>query len=174
MGAGETLARWEHGLLASNGDGDGALPVREIPPEWIDYNGHVHESRYLQLFADATDALLRAIGVDAAYVAAGGSYYTVETHLSHLGQLMAGDRVQVITQVLGADQKRLHLFHSAVREGDPDPVATAEHMLLHVDTRSARSAPAADAVLRRVEALARDHSALERPARAGRRISLPE
>ena len=174
-GAGATLARWEQGLLSSGSPGDGAtgVPAREIPPEWIDYNGHVHESRYLQLFADATDALLRAIGVDEAYVGAGASYYTVETHLSHLGQLVAGDRVRVITQVLGADEKRLHLFHSALRDGESEPVATAEQMLLHVDTRLSRAAPAAEGIRRQVEELVAAHSALERPARAGRRIALP-
>ena len=31
-----------------------------VLPDWIDYNGHVHESRYLQVFGDATDALLAA------------------------------------------------------------------------------------------------------------------
>jgi len=169
-GAGDTLARWEQGLL--NSSSDGGPPVRVVPPEWIDYNGHVHESRYLQLFADATDVLLRTVGIDEAYLGAGGSYYTVETHLSHLGQLVAGDRVQVVTQVLGADDKRLHVFHTALREGESAPVATAEQMLLHVDTGVSRAAPAGDGVLARVQALAASHAELERPARAGRRISL--
>ncbi len=92
-----------------------------FPPEWVDYNGHVHESRYLQLFADATDALLAELGVDAAYLASGGSYFTVETHLSHLRQLEAGDRVHVTTQVLDSDEKRLHVFHVLLRDGEADP-----------------------------------------------------
>ena len=33
-------------------------------PAWIDYNGHMAEFRYLQVFADASDALLLAIGLD--------------------------------------------------------------------------------------------------------------
>ena len=70
VGAGETLAAWERELMDTVAPPDrstGAamqaplrLLAREIPPDWIDYNGHVHESRYLQLFADATDALLRS------------------------------------------------------------------------------------------------------------------
>ena len=77
----------------------GAAPLRlhaaVVPPEWVDYNGHAHESRYLQVFGDTTDALLRTIGIDAAYLAAGGSYFTVETHLSHLGQARAEERLHV-------------------------------------------------------------------------------
>jgi carnitine 3-dehydrogenase len=179
VGAGRTLAEWEQGLLSDGPSADGALSeaplrlvAREVPPEWLDYNQHVHESRYLQLFADATDALLRALGVDAEYVASGGSYYTVETHLSHLGQLVAGDRVHVRTQVLGADDKRVHLFHTLVHEGQDDPVATAEQMLLHVDAVAGRAAPARDGVLENVLSLAAGHAELPRPARAGRRIAL--
>jgi carnitine 3-dehydrogenase len=188
-GAGATLAAWERRLLdvvpgaggtpglgEASADGGPPAPlavyVREIPPDWIDYNGHVTESRYLELFADATDALLRYVGVDAAYVGSGNSYYTVETHISHLGQLYAGDRVQAITQVLGWDEKRLHLFHTLVRVGEEEPVAMGEHMLVHVDASAGRAAPVGDGVRGRVAALAEAHAALPRPERSGRRIAL--
>jgi carnitine 3-dehydrogenase len=182
-GAGATVGMWERGLLngspapagaSADGGPPGPLAVysRDIPPDWIDYNGHVTESRYLQLFGDATDALLRVVGVDGAYLDSGGSYYTVETHISHLGQLYAGDRVQALTQVLGWDDKRLHLFHALVRAGEPDPVATGEHMLLHVDSAAGRASPVRDGVRERVAALAQAHAALPRPRRAGRRIAL--
>jgi carnitine 3-dehydrogenase len=179
-GAGETLAEWERELLGSKAPdtgGDGSGPLRlhrtRVPSEWIDYNGHVHESRYLQLFADATDALLGAIGIDAAYLETGGSYFTVETHLSHLRQLEAGDAVEVTTQVLGCDEKRLHVFHVLLREGEPEPVATAEQMLLHVDAGSGRAAAARDGVRSQVERLRDAHALLPRPDRAGRAISIP-
>jgi carnitine 3-dehydrogenase len=167
-GAGGTLAAWERALL-----GDAApAATRRIPPEWVDYNGHVHESRYLQLFADATDALLGDLGVDAGYLAGGGSYFTVETHLSHLRQLEAGDSVHVTTQILDSDEKRLHVFHVLFRGGETEPLATAEQMLLHVDTESGRAAPSREPVRERVAELARRHGELPRPERAGRSIGV--
>jgi carnitine 3-dehydrogenase / betainyl-CoA thioesterase len=166
-GAGATLAGWERELLATAPRG-----LRRVPPEWVDYNGHVHESRYLQLFADATDALLSAVGVDAGYLARSGSYFTVETHLSHLGQLVAGDRVEVTTQVLDSDEKRLHVFHVLLRDGEAEAVATAEQMLLHVDARNGRSAPARAPVRGRVAELTERHAELPRPERAGRSIGV--
>jgi carnitine 3-dehydrogenase len=179
IAAGATLAAWERGLLGSapalSADGNGGpirLPARAVPPEWVDYNGHVHESRYLQLFADATDALLGAVGVDAGYLATGGSYFTVETHLSHLRQLEAGDRVYVTTQVLDSDEKRLHVFHVLLRDGEAEPLATAEQMLLHVDTGSGRAAPSGDPVRERLAELTRRHAGLPRPERAGRSIGV--
>jgi carnitine 3-dehydrogenase / betainyl-CoA thioesterase len=180
-GAGETLAGWERGLLstpaasAAAQDGDIDTPLvlleREIPADWIDYNGHVHESRYLQLFADATDALLRTVGIDAAYLEH-GSYYTVETHLSHLRALFVGDRVRVTTQLLGFDDMRLHLFHQLIRDGDDQPPATAEQMLIHVDAVSGHASPARNGVRARVAAIVAAHAALPRPSRAGRAIKL--
>jgi carnitine 3-dehydrogenase len=176
--AGETLAAWERGLMSPTAAPEGVysddkplrLVERVVPADWTDYNGHLHESRYLQLFNDATDALLRLIGVD---IADGHSYYTVETHICHLGQLLAGDRVEVTTQVLGWDDKRLHIFHALHREGESQAAATAEQMLVHVETAAGRVAPVRDRVRTRVAALGSAHSGLPAPERAGRRIALP-
>jgi carnitine 3-dehydrogenase len=187
--AGDTVARWEQGLLSANPATDGwagleltaplLLHTEVVPPGWVDYNGHVHESRYLQVFGDATDGLLRLIGVDQRYVAERGSFYTVETHISHLGQAFSGDRVTVRTQVLGFDGKRLHVFHRLSRDRDRDSdgdrdgeeLATAEQMLLHVDAASGRAGTANGEVARRAAEAARAHQGLPRPERAGRAIA---
>jgi carnitine 3-dehydrogenase len=175
-GAGETLAIWERGLMGPAGPKTDEAPLRlltrVVPAEFIDYNGHVQESRYLQLFSEATDTLLRVIGVDTAYLARGHSYFTVETHISHVGQLVAGDQAQVTTQLLGFDDKRLHVFHVMTGEGSPDPVATAEQMLVHVDSAAGRSAPAPEAIRSRLAGLADAHAALPVPPGAGRGIAL--
>src|SRR5207302_1122905 len=54
-----------------------------VRPEWGDYNGHMTDSRYLQVFGDATDALPRYAGVDEAYRGSGRAMYTAETRVSH-------------------------------------------------------------------------------------------
>jgi carnitine 3-dehydrogenase len=181
VGAGAVLARWERSLHAhdeapalGNGTIDAPLRLYEttVPGDWIDYNGHVNDSRYLLAFGEATDALLRAIGVDAEYVSAGGSYYTVETHLSHLGSAYAGDRLSVSTQVLGVDGKRLHLFHVLERPTDGLTLATAEQMLVHVDSDAQRAAPAAPELLDRLARIVEAHASMPRPERAGRSIGM--
>jgi carnitine 3-dehydrogenase len=178
VGAGAALAEHERALFAGAPDGTAATAPDEAPlrlhaavvaPEWIDYNGHAHESRYLQVFGDTTDALLRHVGLD---LAAGGSYFTVETHLSHLGQARAGERLHTTTQVLGHDDKRLHVFHELYRTGDAALLATAEMMLLHVDTRAERASAAPAELLARVDRIERAHAALPRPERAGRAIAI--
>ena len=163
------------------------LHAARVAPDWVDFNNHMTESRYLQVFGDATDALLRFVGADDEYMAAGRSFYTVETHLRHLREVAGGEPVRVATRVLGCDEKRLRLFHrmfhgegrgggedaAGGEDGGGVELATAEHMLLHVDTAAGRAAPAAPEVRRRIEEIARAQAHLGPPDGAGRRIAMP-
>jgi len=144
-----------------------------VRPDWIDYNNHMTESRYLQVFGDATDALLRFLGVDGAYLASGFSYYTVETHIVHIKELAGLSAYYATTQVLGADDKRLHVFHRIYKTGDDELLATAEQMLLHVDTRQGRACPGKPDVIQRVQTLREAQSGLPLPEAAGRSVVPP-
>jgi len=140
----------------------------QVLPGWIDYNGHMTESRYLFAASETSDAFLRFIGAGMDYVAGGHSYYTAETHIMHPGEARLGDRLTGSVQVLGADEKRLHLFIRIEKDGAP--VATLEQMLLHVDMAKGRACPAAPEVLARLRPIAEAHAALPRPDTAGRHV----
>lgn len=147
-----------------------ATPVQ---PEWIDYNEHLTEYCYLKLFGDATDVVLAQIGAGLDYVAAGHSWYTVETHIRHLGQARLGEPVEVRTRVLAADAKRLHLFHEMVNLRHDAVIATAEHMLVHVDAKAEKSAPAPQIMQDKAQALVQQQQHLSTPEGAGRQIRMP-
>ena len=155
---------------------DPGLPLRlhdaVVDQSWVDYNGHMTEARYLDVFADATDAFLRHIGVDERYLGAGHSAYTVETHIRHLHEVAGLEPLQVSTQVLGADEKRLHLFHTMSNGRTGETLATGEHMLLHVDTEAGRTCAWVEPVARRVALAAAAHAELRRPEGAGSAIGL--
>ena len=153
-------------------DGAPVLLATRVDAGWIDYNGHMTEWAYLKVFGDTTDVLLAQIGAGADYVAGGHSFYTVESHLRHLGQARLGEALRVTTQVLGADARRLHVFHT-MTGGDGGVIATAEHMLVHVDAAAERAAPMLPAVADAVAALAAAQAGLARPDAAGRSIGLP-
>jgi carnitine 3-dehydrogenase len=180
---GAVLKAYEAGLYARAAQGGGAQdvdpaqPLRlyatRVEPGWVDYNGHMTESRYLQVVGYATDALFALVGMDAAYFASGLSYYTAETHLIHRREVADGEQIHVTTQILGADDKRIHLFHSLYRTGDGTLLATAEQMQLHVDSKEGRACPARDDVQLRVRRLAAAQAALPRPDAVGRRIGIP-
>ena len=178
-GAGAVLREWElrlverAGQTGSAAEANGLLVHRAVVlPEWVDYNGHAHESRLVQVFGDATDALLAAIGIDAEYLEAGSSYYTVETHLSLRREALVGQRLRATTQLLDSDEKRLHVFHSLYRVDDGELLATAEQMLVHVDSRAGRAVPAPAELRARVADLTARHSAIPAPDGVGRRIAL--
>ncbi len=182
FGAGEDVARVEQELLdraATRSDmrwtDDGWLVLHEavVVQEWIDYNGHMTEFRYLEVLADGTDAVLRQIGIDAAYIAKRGSYFTVETHIQHLAEGHAGEHLYVATRLLGYDSKRLHLFHEARRSGDETVVASGEHMLLHIDASTRRVGSAPPEVLAKLQRIADRQRELKPPPAAGRSIRPP-
>jgi carnitine 3-dehydrogenase / betainyl-CoA thioesterase len=177
--AGEVLATTERSLYERAADNgvrppldDGRLRLHEVhvEPEWIDYNGHMTEGRYLQVLADATDAFLRRIGIVGPYIDTGHSYYTVETHIRHLGEAHAGERLVVATRLLGHDPKRLHLFHELMRADDHTVIATGEHMLLHVNRTVGRTVPAAEEVLTELNGIFQLHRDLPWPEGGGNQI----
>jgi len=159
IGAGATLRALEQRLYEDAGSaaravlsaGPGAEPLRlletQVRPEWIDYNGHMTDSRYLQVFGDATDALLRYAGIDDAYRSSGRALYTVETHVVHKAEARALEALYVTTRVLETDDKRVRLLHALYRKRDAALVATAEQVYLHVSAPPGK-ASAMDAAVR--------------------------
>ena len=141
-----------------------------VQPEWVDYNNHMTEARYLQVFGDATDSFLRMVGMDEEYRRRAGSYFTVETHIRHLAEARGLEPIAVDTQVLGAGTKKLHLFHRLMHDGTGDLLATAEQMLVHVDGATRSSAPAQEPVAGRIANLAAAHAALAAPDGVGRHV----
>jgi carnitine 3-dehydrogenase len=171
-GAGKLLADFEERLhvnAARNSDPSEPHPIR-VDPAWIDYNGHMTEHRYLQVFGEATDAVLRRVGVDGAYVAGGSSYYTVESHLRHLGEARLGDTLHVRSTILSYDEKRLHLFHELHKSEGRALLATGEHMLLHVDKAAGRASAAPAGFLARLEAFAGAQTPAALPEGVGQSI----
>ena len=144
---------------------------RTVPLDWTDYNGHMTESRYLDAFAQSTDRLMLIIGCTPEYIASGGSYFTAETHIRHLDEVHAGHPIQVRTQVILGAGKKMHLFHT-MYEGDR-VLATGEHLLLHVDLETRRSAPPSAEIEANLVRIAKAHAALPAPEGLGRAIGAP-
>jgi len=142
-----------------------------VPLDWIDYNGHMTEARYLQAFADASDRFMEIIGCDGDYIASGGSFFTAETHIRHLHEVLAGTQIRVETLCLGAEGKKMHLFHSLF--AGETRLATGEHMLIHVSLHSRRPAPPAPHIADRLARISAAHAALPRPEGVGRAIGQP-
>lgn len=142
---------------------------RTVPTDWTDYNNHMNESRYLQASSESTDAFMNLIGADAAYIEAGNSYFTVETHIRHLDEVKAQEPIVVTTQVLAGAGKKMHLFNS-ITHADGRLLATVEHMLIHVSLKTRSASLPGDEVAAKLAEIAELHAALPMPEGAGRAI----
>jgi carnitine 3-dehydrogenase len=160
------------GAVGTAGASAGGLRLIEtqVRAEWVDYNGHMTDSRYLQVFGDATDALFRSVGVDDSYRRTGRAMYTVESHVTHGAEAKLLDPLYVVTRLLAVDDKRVHLFHALHRQRDDVLVATGEQMYLHVDTNAGKAALMDSTVREKLEKVRAAQSGLESPAQAGRHV----
>jgi len=175
-GAGATLAEHENRLLSlvapeTAPDISKPLPTvaRTIPGEWTDYNGHMNEGRYGQLFSDAADATMRIIGADEAYIASGLSYFTVDIRIRFLEEARAGERVRVTTQVLEGAGKKMRLFHRLYHE-DGRELATGEQFLIHVSLETRAACPPSEAVAARLGEIVAAPAGLPVPEAAGKAV----
>ena len=145
-----------------------------IQPDWVDYNGHLRDAFYLLIFSYATDALMDTLGLDSENrEASGHSLFTLELHLNYLHEVKLGAEVEVHTQLIAYDAKRLHLYHSLHRVGDDKELAGNEQMLLHVDLAGPQATLFTEATLQRLAAISAAQAELPRPALLGRVIGLP-
>ena len=159
-----------------------------VAHEWVDFNGHLRDAFYMLLFSFASDGFIDQIGLDeAGRAATGHSIFTLECHINYLLEVKEGTAVEVRTQLLGHDAKRLHAYHSlhwagaeptragaaSMTDETRPMLAGSEQMWLNMDMTTRRSTPFAAPVLARVQAIAAQHKSLLLPKYAGRVIALP-
>jgi carnitine 3-dehydrogenase len=184
IGAGSTLrkleerlyvdARTKAGAAAKGGQAATAegLPRFDttVRAEWVDYNGHMSDFLYGYVFGDAMDALYRSVGIDEATRREGRMFYTAENHVRHLGEAKVGEDLYVTTQILGVDDKRLHVFLRLYRRRDDALIATGEQMHLHVDTGIPKAVPMGAGLRDKLDTLRQAHAKLGVPAEAGKPV----
>ncbi|MFP6560758.1 thioesterase family protein [Paraburkholderia sp. B3] len=145
-----------------------------VRAEWVDYNGHLRDAFYMLIYSYATDALLDAIGLDAAQrEARGRSMYTLEAHLNYLHEIKEGAAVRVEVRLLQHDAKRVRVYLEMYADEGREPVSASEQLLLHVDRAGPRAVPFDADVLARVAALAAADAGFE-PRHAARAIALAQ
>ena len=186
IGAGSTLRALEERLYAESaaaleaaggGGGRAAQPLEtletEVRPEWIDHNGRMAESRCLQVFGDAAEALFRHAGVSAHRGAGRAFFFPVESHVIHHAPAGALEAICVTTQVLGVDGNGAHLLHILKRRNDGRLIATGEQRYEYASASEGAAAPMEAALRTKLEGLRAAHAGLPAPAQAGRHVVFP-
>lgn len=174
-GAGEVLNEYDRLLATSLDRADpdiDSAPLRLwngfVLPAWIDYNGHMTEFRYTQVFSDTCEALLKVVDMHAEYGRQGFSYYTAETHSQFFDEAAVNEPIYATVQIVFADAKRLHVYYSLFAADDDRLLASLEVMYLHVDMASGRVCAADDEASRKLLKIASAHADLPKPDGLGR------
>ena len=126
--------------------------TRVVPSSWIDFNGHMNDSHYAEVFSKASDIILRRMGADPDYVARGYSYFTVDMKIDYINECRAGEKVFAFTTIKLAEGKKLDLHHE-MKNAQGDICATGSQFLLHVDLNSRKSCPPLEPVASALEGL---------------------
>ena len=146
-----------------------------ILQDWVDYNGHLRDAFYLLIFSFATDAFMDRIGLAIDdRDASGHSLFTLEAHLNYLHEVKLGEPVEVRTQIIGHDRKRVQLYHGLYKADGDVELAASEQMLLHVDLAGGpKSAPFSEQSLEALRQLSEAQHDQPTPVYVGRVIGLP-
>ncbi len=162
--AGTKAKRWKKGAKI---DGPVKLFKGEVLSAWLDYNGHMTDAAYLTAFGDGLDAFFRFIGDDEAYRATGNTFFTAETHINYYREMKVGEPFWIETQVMGCDEKRMHLFHRMYHGKSKELVATNEIMQLHVNQKEGKVAPMGSALFEALSAVWKAQKKLKKPKELG-------
>jgi acyl-CoA thioester hydrolase len=146
-----------------------------VLPEWIDYNGHMNLAYYVVVFDLAGDTLFDHLDIGLPFrERTGYSSFVAETHTRYEREVKLHDRLCVFSHVLGADAKRLYVFHEMFHAADGFRAATQEVMCLHVrlDTRRVTALP--DEKLAALRRVVKQRGDAPLPPETGRRITMPQ
>lgn len=145
----------------------------KVKPEWVDDYGHMNMAYYLLVCDEATYAFWQAMNDGLPLEERGGAEYAVvETHVNYLREVRLGDPLNITTQLLDADEKRLRLFHTIYHQTGGFAAATNEVMSLGFDLTNRRLMKFRDSVQARLQNLLGEHAKLPVPVSAGRGITM--
>ncbi len=145
-------------------------------PEWIDFERALLLAYYIVLFDKATDVLFEELGIGYAYrKETDRGTFVAETHNRYERELLVHEKVSVTTQLVAADDKRLHLAHEMFRLKDGLRAATQELMFLHVDLKARRVCPFPPELKARVADAVAAHAwlSLRSRLRSRRKVEMP-
>jgi acyl-CoA thioester hydrolase len=142
----------------------------QVLPEWVDYNGHLRDAYYVLAASFAADALMDHLGIDAPYrERTHCTLYTLELHVHYFHEVKQTDLLEVAVRIIGADEKRIHAGFEVLCTRLPEPAASIELMLMHVEQGESVKAMAFPLEIARALEALKNATAGAAPARRGSR-----
>jgi acyl-CoA thioester hydrolase len=144
-----------------------------VKPAWVDHNGHMGIRAYTRLFDRAIGRFYGFLGVTkAALETAGGTIFALQEGTWYKRELMLGDPLLVVSQLIDHDHNKLVTFHQLRQTREDYVAAMAEIIEIHIGRETRRPAPFPAAVRARLAEVMAEHAALPRPPESGQGIAL--
>ncbi len=145
----------------------------EVKREWIDDNGHLNAGYYFVVFDLSVTDFLAFAGLDRTHRDEQHvTTFSVEGHITFEREMRLGDPIEIRTQLLGWDAKKLHYINLMHHGTEGWLAATNELLTMHISLETRRSAPMAQEVQDRLAAIAEVHAAMPAPPQVGRVIGI--
>ncbi len=149
-----------------------AEATAEVLPAWIDFNGHMNVGYYHVAFDAAVEPFFHWLGLTPEFRARhGSSTFALESHLTFVREVHAGDPLRFEARLLDIDHKRVHFYQEMFHAREGFLAATCESISSYVDMSTRRTAPMPAELRARLERVLAAHRALPRPPQVGRVIA---
>jgi acyl-CoA thioester hydrolase len=144
-----------------------------VRPEWIDANGHMGMSSYAHAMMLAGKHWLEYLGLGYVNVGnTGRSSFALQWQMNLKRELHKGARIAFHCRLLDWGHKAFHYFVTLENETEGYTAATSEHLDIHIDMATRRTAPMPPALRAHMEALTAAHGDLPWPEEAGKGIAV--
>lgn len=135
---------------------------KQIPPEYLDINGHMNIQHYLSLHDEAGWVYFANLGMNEAYFKKHrNGIFDLEHHLHYLAEVHVGDTVAVYGRLLARTAKRLHGIWFLLNETQGQLSNTFEFVTAHADLEARRTSPFPDDMAAIIDKIIAKHQALE-------------
>lgn len=143
----------------------------QVKSEWVDYNNHMNDAAYAEVFSKALDEMIKKIGLDDAFRKKQQyTMYTLETHVLYRKEALLDEKLDVFVQVLDKDEKRLHVWLEMKNDGQ-ELLAVSEQMIMGMDQTAGRPAPFPPSIVEGIAELPHAEAGVL-PEMAGRSIGI--
>ncbi len=141
-----------------------------VQPDWLDMNDHMNEGYYGLAFGFAIDTMFIDWGLEAYLKETGCTFYSAETHIVYVQELMKGDPIHFTAQIVGMDAKKIQIVYNMIHTEKGYLAATAETMHLHYDQNASKVSPMLEPLYTKVLNIAQAQAHLPVPDQAGRAV----
>jgi acyl-CoA thioester hydrolase len=129
------------------------ITYRGVTYPWqCDQIGHMNITFYVAKFDEANWNLFASIGITPSYLREGKfGVAGVQQNITYKRELLAGDVIEIRTQILEIRDKVIRFFHEMTNIETADVAATCEITAVHMDRNTRKSCPFPAAIRKAAE-----------------------